>query len=110
MPGRRYRKMPPKSSKVQAFSVREFFDRFPTEDACLEHLMGIRYGLRHNCIKCHQVSTFHKLADRPAYTCAHCGANVHPCGAGSAVRRWRPWHPRGGPTSVAPAGVVYYTP
>ena len=79
MPRRRYRKMPPKSSKVQAFSVREFFDRFPTEDACLEHLMGIRYGLRHNCIKCHQVSTFHKLADRPAYTCAHCGANVHPC-------------------------------
>ena len=70
---------PRRSNNVQPFSVREFFERFPTEDACLEHLMGIRYALRHACIKCGQVSTFHKLADRPAYTCAHCGANVHPC-------------------------------
>lgn len=28
-------------------SVREFFARFPTDDACLDHLMGLRYGLRH---------------------------------------------------------------
>jgi transposase len=72
------RKAPPKSSNVQAFSVREFFDRFPTEESCLEHLMAMRHGVRHQCVKCGQVSTFHKLADRPAYSCAHCGANVHP--------------------------------
>jgi transposase len=66
-------------SKVEAFSVREFFERFPTEEACLEHLMELRYGLRHPCDKCLNLSTFHRLADRPAYTCAHCGANVHPC-------------------------------
>ena len=48
------RKAPPKSSNVQAFSVREFFERFPTGDSCLEHLMGIRYGLRHPCAKCGQ--------------------------------------------------------
>jgi transposase len=66
-------------SQVQEFSVREFFDRFPTEEACLEHLMELRFGLRHPCDKCLHVSTFHRLADRPAYTCAHCGANVHPC-------------------------------
>src|SRR5690242_19634741 len=67
-----------RSSNVQPFSVREFFERFPTEDACLEHLMELRYGLRHPCDKCLHLSTFHRLADRPAYTCAHCGANVHP--------------------------------
>jgi transposase len=66
-------------SKAEAFSVREFFERFPTEEACLEHLMELRYGLRHPCDKCLNLSTFHRLADRPAYTCAHCGANVHPC-------------------------------
>jgi transposase-like protein len=70
---------PPKSSNVQPFSVREFFERFPTEESCLEHLMEHRYGLRHPCAKCLNLSTFHRLADRPAYTCAHCGANVHPC-------------------------------
>src|SRR6202521_4099594 len=66
-------------SQVQAFSVREFFERFPTEESCLERLMETRHGLRHSCAKCRQVATFHRLADRPAYTCAHCGANVHPC-------------------------------
>lgn len=66
-------------SQVQAFSVREFFERFPTEESCLEHLMELRYGLRHPCDKCLHLSTFHRLADRPAYTCAHCGHNVHPC-------------------------------
>jgi transposase len=66
-------------SAKQPFSVREFFERFPTEDACLGHLMTLRYGLRHVCEKCGKDATFHRLADRPAYTCAHCGANVHPC-------------------------------
>jgi transposase len=65
-------------SQVEPFSVREFFERFPTEESCLEYLMDLRYGLRHPCDKCLHLSTFHRLADRPAYTCAHCGANVHP--------------------------------
>jgi transposase len=69
---------PSKSNNVQPFSVREFFERFPTEEACLDHLMELRYGLRHPCDKCLHLSTFHRLADRPAYTCAHCGHNVHP--------------------------------
>ena len=37
---------PSRSNNVQPFSVREFFERFPTEDACLEHLMELRYGMR----------------------------------------------------------------
>jgi transposase len=66
-------------SQVQAFSVREFFARFPTDDACLEHVMEVRYGLRHPCAKCLNLSTFHKLAGRPAYSCAQCGHHVYPC-------------------------------
>jgi transposase len=66
-------------SKVQALSVREFFARFPNDDVCLEHIMAVRFGLRHPCAKCLNLSTFHRLADRPAFSCAHCGAHVHPC-------------------------------
>ena len=40
--------------------------------------MELRYGLRHPCERCLHLSTFHRLADRPAYSCAYCGANVHP--------------------------------
>ena len=66
-------------SKVQALSVREFFERFPNDDVCLEHIMSVRYGLRHPCDKCLNLSTFHRIASRPAYSCAHCGHHVYPC-------------------------------
>lgn len=66
-------------SKVQPLSVREFFARFPNDDACLEHVMKVRYGLRHPCDKCLNLATFHRLANRPAYSCAHCGHHVYPC-------------------------------
>jgi len=66
-------------SQVQSFSVREFFERFPSDDTCLEHLMELRHGLRHPCDKCLNLATFHRLADRPAYSCAHCGHHAYPC-------------------------------
>ncbi len=68
-----------RESNVVEFSVREFFERFPSDDACLEHVMEVRYGLRHPCAKCLNLSTFHRLTDRPAYSCAHCGNHVYPC-------------------------------
>jgi transposase len=69
-----------KPSSVVAFSVREFFERFPNDAACLEHVMAVRHGLRNTCPKCGVVeTTFHRLAERPAYSCAHCGHHVYPC-------------------------------
>lgn len=73
------RKNSPRESNVVPFSVREFFERFSSDDACLEHVMEVRYGLRHVCSYCGKESTFHRLSDRPAYSCAQCGAHVHPC-------------------------------
>ncbi len=66
-------------SGVQAYSVREFFAEFLNDDACLTRVMEIRYGLRHVCRKCGKDSTFHKLANRKAFACAHCGDNLYPC-------------------------------
>lgn len=66
-------------SKVQPFSVREFFERFPDDDACLAHVMEVRHGTHRQCDKCGYISTFHKLTNRPAYSCAHCGHQVYPC-------------------------------
>jgi transposase len=66
-------------SNVQPFSLREFFAEFPNDDACLTRVMEVRHGLRHVCAKCGKDSTFHKLADRRAFSCAHCGNHVYPC-------------------------------
>jgi transposase len=80
MPSRHPRRKPDHNpSQVQPLSVREFFVRFPTDDACLEHVMEVRYGLRHLCDKCLNLSTFHRLTGRPAYSCAHCGHHIYPC-------------------------------
>ena len=64
---------------AQKFTVRDFFNRFPDDDACLAHIMEVRYGLRHICRKCGAEATFHKLAKRKAYSCSHCGDHVYPC-------------------------------
>lgn len=79
MPSKSKRQGEAGASKVVAFSVREFFARFPDDDTCLEHIMQVRHGLRHPCDKCLRLSTFHRLAERPAYSCAHCGHHVYPC-------------------------------
>ena len=63
----------------EKFTVRDFFKRFPDDDACLLHIMEVRYGLRHTCEACGVESTFHRIAKRKAYACAACGAHLYPC-------------------------------
>jgi len=66
-------------SNVQAFSVREFFKRFPNDDACLNHVMSVRFGFRHVCRKCGVEATFHRIEGRKAFACAACGDHLYPC-------------------------------
>src|SRR5947209_16118201 len=67
-----------KLDKLGRLTVREFFARFPDEDTCLTHVMEVRYGQRHVCGACGVEGTFHKLANRRAFSCAHCGDHVYP--------------------------------
>jgi len=67
-----------KGDKAGRLTVREFFARWPDEETCLTHVMEVRFGLRHVCRKCKNDSTFHRLSDRRAYSCAHCGDHVYP--------------------------------
>jgi transposase len=60
-------------------TVSEFFARFPDDDACLTHIMEVRYGLRHECENCGKYRTFHKVKGRPAFNCAECRSQVYPC-------------------------------
>lgn len=60
-------------------TVKQFFAKFPTDDACLHHVMVVRYGFRHTCKACGVDATFHRLKDRKAYSCAACGHHVYPC-------------------------------
>lgn len=65
-------------SKPKPLSVLEFFKQFPDDDFCLEHLMEVRYGLRHKCAKCGKDSKFHRVKKRPVYACQSCGYHINP--------------------------------
>lgn len=62
----------------EKLTVRQFFARFPDDEACLNHLMEVRFGFRHTCRACGVEATFHKLTNRRAFSCAQCGAAVYP--------------------------------
>jgi len=63
---------------AKAPTVQQFFQRFPTDDACLDHLMKVRYGEALDCPKCGKHSKFHRLHKRPVYSCQWCGYQISP--------------------------------
>jgi transposase-like protein len=65
---------------AKQFTVKDFFARFPDDNACLDHLMKVRYGERHECPKCGKVGRFVRLPKEPAFCCPtpRCGHHIHP--------------------------------
>jgi transposase len=61
------------------FPVREFFQRFPDEQACLEHIMTVRFGgTLMDCPACGVEGQFHKLRERRVYACPNCLFQIAP--------------------------------
>ena len=73
---------------TKAPTLRQFQDRFPTEESCLEHLKLVRFGERHECEKCGKDAQFYRVAKRRSYACEHCGAQIYPT-AGTPFHRTR---------------------
>ena len=61
-----------------AYTVQHFFKRFPDDNACLTHLMTVRYGESLDCPKCSKHGRFTQLKKMPAFSCAWCGHHIHP--------------------------------
>lgn len=72
----------------KAPTLRQFQDRFPTEDSCLDHLMRTRYGARHDCQGCDREASYYRVKARRSYACEHCGYQVYPT-AGTPFDRTR---------------------
>ncbi len=60
------------------FTIIEFMQRFPSDDACLDHLMEVRFGSRFECPKCEKESNFSRVAKRPVYQCQWCRHQISP--------------------------------
>lgn len=59
-------------------TIKEFFEKFPTDNDCLAHLMKVRYGDSLDCPKCKRHGKFYRIRKIPAYECQWCGHHVHP--------------------------------
>lgn len=60
-----------------SITIQEFFQKFPDDKACLDHLMKLHFGSNPKCPKCGETGKFRKLSRQPAYTC-NCGHHIHP--------------------------------
>lgn len=65
--------------KELRFTLKDFFEKFPNDDACLEYLKEKRYpeGIAH-CAKCGVERKHHRVTGRPAYACDYCGKMISP--------------------------------
>src|SRR5882724_4974247 len=63
---------------MKTVTVQQFFEMFPDDDACLAHLMAVRYGETVTCPKCSKTGKFARLSKVLAYSCPSCGHHIHP--------------------------------
>ena len=73
---------------TKAPALRQFQAQFPTEESCLDHLMRIRFGERHDCAKCGKNARYYRVSTRKVYSCEHCGYQIAPM-AGTPFERTR---------------------
>jgi transposase len=65
---------------MKNLTIREFFNRFNSDDVCLEHIMNNRYGTKKvTCVECHKISNFYRVKKERAYACQWCGKYIYPC-------------------------------
>lgn len=62
----------------KATNIREFFKRFPDDDACLKHLFDVRFGQGYECPKCERPAKWYPIKAERAFSCQWCGHHIHP--------------------------------
>jgi transposase-like protein len=72
----------------KAPTLRQFQDRFPTEESCLDHLFQVRYGTDFECPGCDRPAKYNRVAGRRAYQCNWCRHQLYPT-AGTPFDRTR---------------------
>ena len=72
---------------AKQITLREFQNRFPTEDSCLDHLFQVRYAGT-DCPKCNRPIRYTRVRGRRAYQCQWCANFLYPT-AGTPFDRTR---------------------
>lgn len=61
------------------FTVNQFNERFPSDDACLDYMFEQTYGDMPACLKCGVVDpSYYRVRGRKCFECKDCGYQLHP--------------------------------
>lgn len=67
---------------MKRYTIADFNRDFPTEEACLEHVVALVYpewdGDSMRCRKCEEITKHYRIGKRKAYACGQCGTHVYP--------------------------------
>ena len=94
-PANRHNPARAKSSQ-SLYSLREFLDEFPDDEACLTYLWRERHspdGENAHCPKCERERPFKRYAtkqQRQSWTCTGCGHHIHPTAGTIFAKSSRP--------------------
>lgn len=64
---------------MKNMTIKEFFNKFPNDDVCLDHIMTVRYGKSGHCDKCDKDTNYSRVSSQRAYACQWCGHHLYPC-------------------------------
>lgn len=64
--------------KKEKFTIKQFNEKYKTDDDCLHEIFNNKYSNRKWCDKCEQKFSYHKVTNRKCYACATCGNQIHP--------------------------------
>lgn len=72
------------------YTLKDFQSQYPTDEACLDKVMEMRYGgTELTCPGCGvAIAKFHRLTNRRAYSCQECAHHIYPC-AGTIFEKSR---------------------
>ncbi len=63
---------------TKPLTIRQFFQMFPDDETCLQHLFDVRFGQGYECPKCERASKWFRIKAERAYSCQWCGHHLHP--------------------------------
>lgn len=64
---------------MKNITIKQFFEKFPSDEACLDHIMTVRYGKTNHCDKCDKETRYSRVSSQRAYACQWCGHHLYPC-------------------------------
>lgn len=65
-------------SPMQKYTLKQFMEEFPDDNACLEWLKNYRYPNGIYCKNCGKITKHHLMQSRRSFSCQECGHHVHP--------------------------------